>query len=141
MENRHGLVVDAMLTQASGCAEREAALAMLEGVAPGSAISTDKAYATEDFVQRCRAQGVTPHVAQHTTRRSSRIDRRTTRHPGYAVSQRLRKRIEEVFGWMKTIGLMRKTRHRGIERVGWSFVFTAAAYDLVRMRTLLAASG
>jgi IS5 family transposase len=129
------------IAQASGYAEREAALAMLEGVAPGSTVGADKGYDTEEFIQRCRRRRVTPHVAQHTTKRASRVDRRTTRHPGYAASQRLRKRVEEVFGWMKTIGLMRKTRHRGVDRVGWAFVFTAAADNLVRMRTLLAASG
>lgn len=136
-ENRHGLVVDARLTEADGYAEREAALAMLEGVAPGSTVGADRGFDDEDFVQRCRALGITPHVAQHTTKRSSRIDGRTTRHPGYAVSQRRRKRIEEVFGWMKTVGLLRKTRHRGIDRVGWTFLFTAAAYNLVRMRNLV----
>jgi transposase len=140
-ENRNGLVVDAMLTEADGYAEREAALAMLAGVRPGSTLGADRGYDTEDFVERCRTKGITPHVAQHTTRRSSRIDRRTTRHAGYVESQRRRKRVEEVFGWMKTVGLLRKTRHRGIERVGWTFLFTAAAYNLVRMRTLLAASG
>jgi len=130
-----------MLAQASDYAEREAALAMLAGVRPGSTLGADRGYDTEDFVLRCRELGVTPHVAQHTTKRSSRIDGRTTRHPGYALSQRVHARIEEIFGWMKTLGLMRKTRHRGIERVGWTFLFTAAAYDLVRMRTLLAARG
>jgi transposase len=139
-ENRHGLVVDARLTEADGYSEREAALAMLEGVAPGSTVGADRGYDDEDFVQRCRALGITPHVAQNTTRRSSRIDGRTTRHEGYAVSQRRRKRIEEVFGWMKTVGLLRKTRHRGLERVGWTFLFAAAAYNLVRMRNLAGAS-
>jgi len=139
-ENRHGLVVDARLTEADGYAEREAALAMLEGAArPGGTVGADRGFDDEDFVLRCRAIGITPHVAQHTTKRSSRIDGRTTRHPGYLVSQRRRKRIEEVFGWMKTVGLLRKTRHRGIERVGWTFLFTAAAYNLVRMRNLLEA--
>jgi len=139
-ENRHGLVVDARLTEADGYAEREAALAMLEGAArPGGTVGADRGFDDEGFVLRCRAIGITPHVAQHTTKRSSRIDGRTTRHPGYLVSQRRRKRIEEVFGWMKTVGLLRKTRHRGIERVGWTFLFTAAAYNLVRMRNLLEA--
>jgi hypothetical protein len=86
-----------------------------------------------------RRLGVTPHVAQHTTKRRSAIDARTTHHAGYAVSQRLRKRVEEVFGWMKTIGLLRKTRHRGRARVGWQFLWTAAVYNLVRLRTLAVA--
>jgi transposase len=141
MENRHGLVVDATLTLATGTAEREAALRMAATI-PGlrqATLGADKAYDTQDFVTGCRALGVTPHVAQHTTRRRSAIDRRTTRHPGYALSQRLRKRGEEIFGWMKTIGLVRQMRHRGRDRVGWQFLFVAAVYDLVRMRPLVAA--
>ncbi len=102
-------------------------------------LGADRGYDTPDFVAACRALGVTPHVAQNTTNRSSRIDGRTTRHPGYAESQKKRKRIEEVFGWMKTVGLMRKTRHKGQRRVDWVFVFTAAAYNLVRIRNLQAA--
>ena len=90
-------------------------------------------------MEACRELGGTPHVAQNTTNRRSAIDGRTTRHPGYAISQRTRKRIEEVFGWMKTVGLLRKTRHRGKRKVGWVFTFTAAAYNLVRMRNLAAA--
>jgi hypothetical protein len=138
MENRHGLVVDAELTQATGTAEREAALKMLAQI-PGAGTMTvgaDKGYDTRDFVAQTRALAVTPHVAQNTSGRRSAIDERTTRHPGYAVSQRIRKRVEEVFGWMKTIGLMRKTRHKGVDRVGWMFVFAAAAYNLIRMRNL-----
>jgi IS5 family transposase len=99
-------------------------------------VGADKGYDTRDFVAQARAQGVTPHVAQNTSGRKSAIDHRTTRHEGYAISQRLRKRVEEVFGWMKTIGLMRKTRHKGVDRVGWMFVFAAAVYNLVRMRNL-----
>jgi len=139
-ENRHGLVVDARLTQADGYAEREAALAMLGDLPEGRRITlgADRGYDTEDFVAGCRALEVTPHVAQNTTNRSSRIDARTTRHGGYAESQKRRKRVEEVFGWMKTVGLMRKTRHRGRPKVGWVFTFTAAAYNLVRLRNLLA---
>jgi transposase len=141
-ENRHGLVVDARLTQADGYAEREAALSMLgerpEG--PRITLGADRGYDTRDFVEGCRSLNVTPHVAQHTNRRRSRIDGRTTRHAGYVESQRKRKRVEEVFGWMKTVGLMRKTRHRGRPKVGWVFTFTAAAYNLVRMRNLLAAT-
>src|SRR5258708_3352436 len=138
MENRHGLVVDAELTQATGTAERETALKMLAQI-PGSGrvtVGADKGYDTRDFVAQARDLVVTPHVAQNISRRKSAINGRTTRHPGYAISQRIRKRVEEVFGWMKTIGLMRKTRHQGVARVGWMFVFAAAAYNLVRMRNL-----
>ncbi|MCA9519897.1 MAG: IS5 family transposase [Myxococcales bacterium] len=137
-ENRHGLVVDARLTLADGHAEREAALEMLADRPAGRRLTlgADRGYDTEDFVAGCRALLVTPHVAQNTTNRRSRIDGRTTRHAGYAESQKRRKRVEEVFGWMKTVGLMRKTRHRGRRRVNWVFTFTAAAYNLVRMRNL-----
>ena len=142
MENRHGLVVDARLTQADGYAERRAALAMLGDLPAGRRVTlgADRGYDTEDFVERCRELAVTPHVAQNMTNRASRIDGRTTRHPGYGVSQRCRKRVEEVFGWMKTVGLMRKTRHRGRPKVGWTFTFTAAAYNLVRIRNLMVAT-
>jgi transposase len=138
MENRNGLVVSADLTQATGTAERETALNLLEQV-PGSGqvtVGADKGYDTRDFVAKTRALAITPHVAQNVSGRKSAIDGRTTRHEGYAVSQRIRKRVEEVFGWMKTIGLMHKTRHKGVDRVGWMFVFAAAAYNLVRMRNL-----
>jgi transposase len=142
-ENRNGLVVDALLTQATGYAERSAAVTMLARAARkrGKRITAggDRGYDTQDFVLTLRQLDVTPHVAQNTTKRSSRIDQRTTRHPGYELSQRRRKRIEEVFGWIKTVGLMRKTRHRGSRRVGWMFTFTAAVYNLVRMRNLAAA--
>jgi len=137
-ENRNGLIVSAMLTQADGYAERVAALAMVDEV-PGErriTLGGDRGFDTEEFVAGCRTRIVTPHVAQSTTNRASRIDARTLRHPGYEISQRKRKRIEECFGWMKTIGLMRKTRHKGTERVGWMFVFTAAVYNLVRFRNL-----
>lgn len=140
MENRHGLVVDTRLTLATGTAEREAALEMAAGLPNARAtLGADKAYDTRGFVAGLRALAVTPHVAQNTRGRRSAIDGRTTRHPGYAVSQRLRKRGEEIFGWMKPIGLMRKARHRGRRRVGWMFTFTAAVYNLVRMRPLMAA--
>jgi transposase len=142
MENRNGLVVDTRVTLATGRAEREAAIEMLEGV-PGSkriTVGADKGYDTKDFVASVRGLGVTPHVTQNTSGRSSAVDARTTRHPGYAISLRTRKRVEEIFGWMKTVGLMRKTRHKGVDRVGWTFTFTAAAYNLVRMRNLLAAT-
>jgi hypothetical protein len=102
--------------------------------------SADKSYDTRDFVRRMRDEEVTPHVAQNTANRRSAIDRRTTRHDGYAVSQRARKRIEEVFGWLKTVGAMRKTRHKGVDRVGWMFTLAVTAYNLVRMRNLLEAT-
>jgi transposase len=142
MENRHGLIVDATLTPATGTAERQAALAML-GRQPGrhrATLGADKAYDSADFVADLRALNVTPHVAQNTSGRRSAIDGRTTRHPGYAVSQRLRKRIEEAFGWIKTCGGLRKTRHRGTGRVGWMFTLTAAACNLIRLPKLLAAA-
>jgi len=142
-ENRHGLVRDSWVTQATGVAEREAALKLV-GSLGGSArvtVGADKGFDTRDFVRDLRLMNATPHVAQNNTHRRSAIDGRTTRHAGYLVSQKKRKRIEEVFGWLKTIGLMRKTRHRGVERVGWMFTFAAAAYNLVRMRTLLAGTG
>jgi transposase len=140
MENRHGLVVDTRVTQATGTAEREAALAMAEAI-PGQqrvTLGADKNDDTCDFVGELRELSVTPHVAQHTSGRSSAIDGRTTRHPGYAISQRQRKCVEEIFGWLKTVGLLRKVRHRGAARVGWMFTFAAAVYNLVRMRTLAA---
>jgi transposase len=127
MENRSGLIVDAMLTPATGTAEREAAEAML-GRQTGrhrASLGADKGYDAAGFVARVRALNVTPHIARNTTRRSA-IDGRTTRHPGYAVSQRTRKRIEEAFGWIKTVGGLRKTRHRGTARVDWMFTLTAA---------------
>ena len=138
-ENRNGLVISTRTTQAYGCAERDAALLMAEDI-PGDhrvTLGADKGYDVGDFVAELRQMNITPHVAQNDTNRRSAIDQRTTRHEGYRVSQRQRKRIEEVFGWMKTVGLMRKLRHRGQERVGWMFTFTAAAYNLVRMRNLI----
>jgi len=138
MENRHGLVVNTRVTQATGTAEREAAVDMCEEIAGNGRVTlgADKNYDTQDFVRDLYELKVTPHVSQNTTGRSSAIDDRTTRHAGYAVSQKKRKRVEEIFGWMKTVGLMRKTRHRGVSRVGWTFTFAAAVYNLVRMRTL-----
>lgn len=141
MENRHGLVVDAELVQCSGTAERDAAMVMAERVEGDHRITlaADKGYDTKDFVKEMRGMNVTPHVSQNQKRPGgSAIDGRTTRHAGYEISQRKRKRIEEIFGWMKTVGMLRKTRHRGLERVGWIFTFTAAAYNLVRMRNLAA---
>ncbi len=138
-ENRNGLIVSALLTEADGYAERLAALEMIEGAGRKRRITlgADKGYDTADFVEECRMRNTTPHIAQNTTNRATRIDGRTSRHEGYEISQRKRKRIEECFGWMKTVGLMRKTRHKGTNRVGWMFVFTAAAYNLVRMRNLV----
>jgi transposase len=140
MENRNGLIVDAELTLATGWAERAAAEAMIETVAPagGVTLGADKAYDTAAHVTALRKLGVTPHVAQNQTNRRSAIDGRTTRHPGYAVSQRIRKRIEETFGWMKTASGFRQTKHRGRERVGWMFTIRAAAYNLIRLPKLLA---
>ena len=140
MENRSGLIVDALLTPATGTAERDAAEAMLGRQAGRhrATLGADKGYDAAGFVARVRALNVTPHIAQNTTRRSA-IDGRTTRHPGYAVSQRTRPRIEEAFGWIKTVGGLRKTRHRGTARVGWMFTLTAAACNLIRLPKLLAA--
>lgn len=137
-ENRNGLVVDARLTLANGTAERDAAAEMMEHkpAARRVTLGGDRGYDTAGFVETMRGLQVTPHVAQSTTNRQSAIDARTTRHEGYAVSQRKRKRVEEVFGWLKTVALQRKTRFRGIDRVGWMFTFAAAAYNLVRMRSL-----
>jgi hypothetical protein len=142
MENRSGLVVDTEVTPADGYGERHAALTMLEAV-PGGRVTLggDKAYDYPEFVAELRHMHVTPHVAQNTTNRRSAIDGRTTSPPGYAISQRKRKRVEEIFGWMKTIGLLRKLRHRGGPRVTWIFRFTAAAFNLVRIRNLVYASG
>jgi transposase len=142
-ENRSGLIVNTEVFQANGTAERDAALVMLEQVPGGHrlTVGADKGYDTKDFVAECRNLKATPHVAQNTRRNGgSAIDERTTRHSGYAISQMKRKRIEECFGWLKTIALMRKVRHRGIEKVGWVFTFAAAAYNLVRMRKLLASA-
>jgi IS5 family transposase len=138
MENRHGLVVDTCVTQALGTAEREAAAVMATNLRRGATVGGDKGYDTRGFVTALRSLGLTPHVAQ-ITHRTSAIDARTTRHPGYAVSQQKRKLVEEVFGWLKTVALFRKTRHRGVRRVGWLFTLGAALYNLVRIRNLIAA--
>jgi hypothetical protein len=141
-ENRHGLIVDALVTPATGTAERAAAVTMLSDL-PGTrrrTIGGDKNYDTRDFVREARELGVTPHVAQYpeTERRGSAIDGRTTRHTGYAISQRKRKLVEQAFGWMKTVALLRKLHHRGGPLVHWIFTFAAATYNLVRLRRLLA---
>jgi IS5 family transposase len=137
-ENRNGLVVSTMTTRAYGSAERDAALLMAESV-PGThrvTLGADKGYDARNFTTELRHMEITPHIAQNDTNRRSAVDERTTRHAGYQLSQKKRKRIEEVFGWMKSIGLLRKVRHRGLERVGWMFTFTAAVYNLMRIRNL-----
>jgi len=140
MENRSGLIVDARLTRVSGHAERLAALDMVQHVADRACAITlgaDRGYDAADFVEELRGMNVRPHVAQNTRGRRSAIDRRTTRHPGYSASQRIRKRIEEAFGWIKSVGGLRQTKLRGLAKVDWAFTFAAAAYNLVRMRNLL----
>ena len=139
MEHRSGLIVNTTVTPADGHGERDAALVMIEA-RPGRhrlTLAADKGYDTRDFVAGLRAMTVTPHIAQHTTGRRSAIDGRTTRYAGYAVSQRKRKLVEQGFGWMKTIGGLKKLRHRGGPLVTWIFTFTAAAYNIVRLRRLL----
>src|SRR5260370_471734 len=140
VENRNGLIVDSRGWEATGTAERYAALEMLQEI-PGRGrvtVGGDKGFDTADFVRECRNIKVTPHVAQNTGRRGgSAIDNRTTLHEGYAISQKKRKRIEECFGWLKTIALLRKVRHRGTLKVDWIFTFACAAYNLVRMRNLM----
>ena len=142
MENRNGLVVETCLTQADGHAERIAALHMIEPYADrprAITLGADKGYDAEDFVNELRSMKVTPHVAQNTSGRASAIDGRTTRHAGYAISQRIRKRIEEAFGWIKTIAGQEKTKFKWRERVGWAFAFAAAAYNLARLPKLMTA--
>ena len=139
VENRNGLIVNAMAWEANGTAERDTALLMLEQL-PGQrrlTVGGDKGFDTANFVAECRHLQVTPHVAQNDRRRGgSAIDERTTRHESYRISQRKRKRIEECFGWLKTIALLRKVRHRGLYKVNWVFTFACAAYNLVRLRNL-----
>jgi transposase len=141
-ENRHRLIVEGRVSEASGTAERDEAEAMIKAV-PGRhpiTVGGDKGYDTQDFVAGVRALKATPHVAQNTKNRRSAIDGRTTRHPGYGLSQRARKRIEEAFGWMKEIALLRRARHRGKDRIDWQFKLAAAAYNLIRMPKLLGAT-
>jgi transposase len=139
MENRNGLAVDGCVTQATGRAEVEAAIEMVEGIEGWGRVTLggDKGYDRKEFVVQLREHQVTPHIARKPT---SIIDARTARHPGYAISQQKRKRIEEIYGWLKTVAGLRKTRHRGVARVGWMFTFALAVYNLVRMRNLLFAS-
>ena len=135
MENRNGLVVNTRVTLATGTSEREASIEMVEEI-PGEravTLGADKGYDTKDHVAQLRERNVTPHVAQ---KKHSAIDGRTARHAGYKVSQQKRKRVEEIFGWLKTVGMLRKTRHKGLRRVGWVFSFAASAYNLVRVRNL-----
>jgi len=141
VENGNGLIVDAEVFQANGTAERDAALVMMEKLSGTKAVTVggDKGFDTRGFVAECRNLRVTPHVAQnHARAGGSAIDARTTRHAGYRISQRKRKRIEECFGWLKTVAGLRKVRHRGVCKVNWIFTFACAAYNLVRMRNLAA---
>jgi transposase len=141
VENGNGLIVDAEVFQANGTAERDAALVMMEKLPGTKAVTVggDKGFDTRGFVAECRNLGVTPHVAQnHARAGGSAIDARTTRHGGYKISQKKRKRIEECFGWLKTVAGLRKVRHRGVCKVDWIFTFACAAYNLVRMRNLAA---
>ena len=141
MENRHGMLLDFQTTQATGTAERDTVPVLVDqakerGFHPKT-LGGDKGYDTRDCVADLRRRGVTPHVAQNTNGRSSAIDCRTTRHPGYAISQRIRKRVEEIFGWMKTVGGFRRTRYKGLDRTGLAGYLVATAYNLVRMAKLL----
>jgi IS5 family transposase len=141
MENRNGLIVGAVATRASGHAERLAAQHLIEPHAADAqrvTLGGDKGFDTQDFVAEMREINVTPHVARNDNGRRSAIDGRTTRHPGYAVSLRIRKRIEEAFGWAKTVAGLRKARHRGLPKIDWQFTFAMAAYNLVRLPKLLA---
>lgn len=140
MENRNGLLVQTFLTEANGRAERDAAMLMAEALPSGKRVTLggDKNYDTPELVRELRGMNITPHVAQNNTNPSSAIDQRTTRHAGYEVSQRKRKRVEQSFGWMKMVGMLRKVKLRGIDKVGWLFTFTGAAYNLCRLRNLMA---
>ena len=142
MENRNGLLVQTFLTEANGRAERDAAMLMAEAIPSGKRITLagDKNYDTREFVRELRGMNITPHVAQNDTNRRSAVDQRTTRHAGYEVSQRKRKRVEQSFGWMKMVGMLKKVKLRGIDKVGWLFTFTGAAYNLCRLRNLMAAA-
>ena len=140
MENRHGLLVDFQVTTATGTAERDVVPQVIDdararGFHPRT-LGADKGYDTTECVRTLRSYGVTPHVAQNTTGRRSAVDRRTTRASGYGASQKVRRRIEEIFGWMKTVGGFRKTRYRGLARVDFAGYLVATAYNLVRLARL-----
>lgn len=141
MENRNGLLADFQVTEATGTAERDITPELVDQARERhfrpKTVGGDKGYDTRDCVAALRERNVTPHVAQNTTNRSSAIDGRTTRHPGYAISQRIRKRVEEIFGWMKTVGGFRRTRYRGVDRTGLAGYLVATAYNLVRLSRLL----
>src|SRR5947207_14540653 len=142
MEYRNGLVIEPRLCLASGTDVHAFPTRTLFR-SPGAGritVGADKNYDTANWVQQVRACGATPHVAQNNTHRRSAIDERTTRHPGYALSQKKRKRVEEILGWMKTVALMRQVRHRGRQRVAWMFTWAAAAYNLTRLRNLIGAT-
>jgi hypothetical protein len=141
IENHNGLAVNARITKASGTAERDAAVDMLGGL-PGKkriTLGAAKAYDAKEFVKQAKRMRVAPHIAQNNTNRASSIDSRTTRHAGYLVSQRKRKRVEEIFGWMKTVGMLRKTRHCSVHRICWMFTFGASVYSLISMRNVMLA--
>src|ERR1700676_575153 len=140
MENRNGLLLQTFLTEANGRAERDAAMLMAEVLPPGKRVTMggDKAYDTQEFIRELRGMKITPHGAQNTTNRRGAVDQRTTRHAGYEVSQRKRKRVEQSFGWMKMVGMLKKVKLRGIDKVGWLFTFTGAAYNLCQLRNLMA---
>ena len=140
MENRNGLLVQTFLTEANSRAERDAALLMVEAIPGGKRVTLagDKNYDTREFVGELRGMNITPHVAQNDRSRRSAVDQRTTRHAGYEISQRKRKRVEQSFGWMKMVGMLKKVKLRGIDKVGWLFTFTGAAYNLCRLRNLMA---
>ena len=140
MENRNGLLLRTFLTEANGRAERDAALLMAEALPPGKRVTMggDKAYDTQEFVREPRGMNITPHVAQNASNRRSAVDERTTPHARYEVSQRKRKRVEQSFGWMKMVGMPKKVKLRGIDKVGWLFTFPGAAYNLCRLRNLMA---
>jgi len=142
-ENRHGLVVETELGEASGTIEREAAKTMVARYSPGArriTLGGDKGYDAREFIDDLRALNVTPHVAQNIANRVSAIDGRTTRHPGYAISEKKRKLVEEPFGWAKTIGGLARPMLRGIQRLGFKFALTMAAYDLIRLPKLIGAA-
>jgi IS5 family transposase len=144
MENRNGLLVDFQIVEANGTAERRTAIAMVDQNLPGASritVGADKAYDTADFVATCRALNVTPHVAANDRRPGgSALDRRTLRHPGYAISQKKRKRVEEIFGWIKTVANFRRTRYRGRELTQLAAYLVGAAYNLMRLAKLTVAA-